>query len=261
MPYQHIAVEYRDRIGVLRLNRPDKLNAINVPVLEEMQAGVKEIAAKSKVLVLTGSGRAFCSGAALDEGATTEARERRDLGSILETHINPLMNSLRDLPIPWVSAVRGAAAGAGASLALAGDLVIAAEGAFFLQAFARVGLVPDAGSTYLLARTIGRARTMELMLLAERLPAAKALEWGLINRVVPDDSLESEALRVAGQLALGPSVALGLIRKAVWSAVEGPWTEALDVERRFQTIAGRTQDLEEGIAAFNQKRTPVFVGG
>ena len=261
MSYQHIAVEYREQIGILRLNRPDKLNAINAPVVEELQVALEEITAKSKVLVLSGAGRAFCSGAALDEGATNDERSQRDLGSILETHVNPLMIRLRNLPIPWVSAVHGAAAGAGASLALAADLVIAGESAFFLQAFARVGLVPDAGSTYLLARTIGRVRAMELTLLAERLPAATALEWGLINRVVPDASLESEALAVAGQLARGPGVALGLIRKAVWSAVEGPWTEALELERRFQAVAGQTRDFEEGVAAFNEKRPPAFVGG
>jgi 2-(1,2-epoxy-1,2-dihydrophenyl)acetyl-CoA isomerase len=256
-----IDVQLAGKVGLLRLNQPAKLNALTVAMVEEMSAALNELVATVKVMVMTGAGRAFCSGAALDEPEQPQIeRSQRDFGAILETHINPLMTQLRDLPIPWISAVRGAAAGAGASLALAGDLVVASETAYFLQAFARIGLVPDAGSTYLLTRTVGRVRAMELMLLADRLPARKALEWGLVNRVVSDEVLEEEAIALASALAEGPTVALGLIRRAVWSAVDADWADALRTERDAQTIAGRTRDVDEGIAAFNEKRRASFTG-
>jgi 2-(1,2-epoxy-1,2-dihydrophenyl)acetyl-CoA isomerase len=260
MPYQLINVEVNGRVGILRLDQPAKLNALTTSMVEEMSAALDELAATVKVVVMTGAGRAFCSGAALDEPLPQVERSQRDLGAVLQTHINPLMSKLRDLSIPWVSAVRGAAAGAGASLALAADLVVASETAYFLQAFARIGLVPDAGSTYLLARTVGRVRAMELMLLADRLPARKALEWGLVNRVVSDEALEEEAMALASTLANGPSVALGLIRRAVWSAVDAQWADALRTERDSQAIAGRARDFDEGIAAFNEKRHASFTG-
>lgn len=254
-----IEVQLAGKVGLLRLSQPARLNALTTAMVEEMSAALPELVATVKVMVMTGAGRAFCSGAALDEPQPAD-RSQRDFGAILETHINPLMTQLRDLPIPWITAVRGAAAGAGASLALAGDLVVASESAYFLQAFARIGLVPDAGSTYLLTRTVGRARAMELMLLADRLPAAKALEWGLVNRVVSDEKLDEEALALASTLAEGPSVALGLIRRAVWSAGDADWTDALRTERDAQAIAGRTRDVDEGMAAFNEKRRASFTG-
>jgi 2-(1,2-epoxy-1,2-dihydrophenyl)acetyl-CoA isomerase len=188
------------------------------------------------------------------------ARARCDPTAILETHVNPLMSKLRNLPVPWICAVRGAAAGVGASLALAADLIVAGESAYFLQAFTRIGLVPDGGSSHLLVKTIGRVRAMELMLLAERLPAARALEWGLINRVVADAVLEDEAFKLASQLARGPAIALGLARQLAWSAVDEDWETVLKRERGAQCIAGRTRDADEGINAFIEKRTAVFNG-
>jgi 2-(1,2-epoxy-1,2-dihydrophenyl)acetyl-CoA isomerase len=181
-----------------------------------------------------------------------------DLGLILETHVNPLMSQLRALPVPWLAAVRGAAAGAGCSIALAADLVVASEDAYFLQAFVRIGLVPDAGSSYLLSRIGSRVRAMEMMLLGERVPAARALEWGLINRVVSSETLDETALELAQRLAAGPTRTLGAIRDMAWTAADSNWQTTLQLERMAQNRIGRTADAREGISAFLQKRKPRF---
>jgi 2-(1,2-epoxy-1,2-dihydrophenyl)acetyl-CoA isomerase len=196
----------------------------------------------------------------LDEAVQLGDPQTRDVGIFLEEQINPLLTKLRGLPIPWIAAVRGAAAGVGASLALSADLIVASDTAYFLQAFARIGLVPDGGATHFLVRTVGRVRAMELMMLAERLPAAKACEWGLINRVVADADLERESLQLAQTLARGPSVALGLIRNAVWNAADDSWSAVLVQERNNQMVAGRTADCQEGVKAFHDKRAAQFVG-
>jgi 2-(1,2-epoxy-1,2-dihydrophenyl)acetyl-CoA isomerase len=163
--------------------------------------------------------------------------------------------------VPLISAVRGAAAGVGASIALSADIIVAGQGAYFLQAFRRIGLVPDGGSTFLLTRAIGRVRAMEMMLLAERIPAPKAMEWGLITRLVADDAVETEALRLAAELAAGPTVAIGLIRKAAWAAAEtGGFQDALNTERNLQRKCGSTADFREGVNAFLEKRTAQFKG-
>lgn len=259
MTFQTISTETIGQIGVIRLNRPQKLNAINALMIEEIGAALDELVPCVHALVVTSAGRAFCAGAALDEAIPAD-RAERDLGLVLHTHANPLMSKLRGLSVPWISCVRGAAAGAGASLALAADMIIASPSAYFILSFARVGLVPDAGSTFLLTRTIGRVRAMELTLLAEKLPAQRALEWGLINRIAAEEDLEREALDVAKRLADGPSISLRLTREAVWKAVECQWSESLHTERVSQRIAGRTKDFDEGVAAFIEKRTPRFSG-
>ncbi|WP_176593691.1 enoyl-CoA hydratase-related protein [Sphingobium sp. EM0848] len=252
MEYELIEVEYQGAVGILRLNQPDKLNAMSEAMAEEIAKAVDQIETSARVMVVTGAGRAFCSGA--DLGEIPE-----DFGLVLETHINPLMTRLRNLSIPWISAVRGAAAGVGCSLALAADMILASETACFLQAFSKVGLCPDGGSSHLLARTIGRPRAMEMMLLGDRLPAGTALEWGLINRVAADDALESEALALAERLAHGPR-SLSLIRAMAWHAVDADWQSALGRERRDQKTAGNSADCAEGIAAFLEKRKAVFTG-
>jgi 2-(1,2-epoxy-1,2-dihydrophenyl)acetyl-CoA isomerase len=260
MNYKLIELETEGEVGLLRLNQPGKLNALNPQMIEELSSAVDAVAKSSRAMILSGAGRAFCSGASLDQAISAGDPQTRDVGAFLESHINPLLTKLRDLPIPWISAVRGAAAGVGASLALSADLVMASETAYFLQAFARIGLVPDGGATHFLVRTVGRVRAMELMMLAERLPAAKACDWGLINRVVADADLEREALKLAQSLAQGPSVALGMIRAAVWSAADASWSDVLVQERRNQMIAGRTADSQEGVRAFNEKRSARFAG-
>jgi 2-(1,2-epoxy-1,2-dihydrophenyl)acetyl-CoA isomerase len=212
--------------------------------------------------VLTGEGRGFCSGANLQQGPATRAPGPDggpDAGGALETVYNPLVTYMREMAVPLVTAVNGPAAGVGCSLALLGDIVVAAESAYFLQAFRRIGLIPDGGSTYMLPRAIGKARAMEMALLGERVPAAKALEWGLINRCVPDAELMPTALAIAGELARGPA-SLGLTRKAIWASLDSDWAEQLDHERKGQRIAGRTQDFVEGVSAFLQKRPAQFQG-
>lgn len=257
MTLETVEVEMRGAVGVIRLNEPATLNAVYDRMLDEVGAALDQTAG-ARALILTGAGRAFCSGFKLDPAMTGDAEF--DWGMILETHVNPLMTRLRDLPVPWVSAVRGAAAGVGCSLALAADLVVASDTAYFLQAFARIGLVPDGGSSHLLARGLSRARAMEMMLLGERVPAAQALDWGLINRLVPDEELDAAAFELAERLARGPTVTLGLIRRLAWRGEDADWTQALQTEREFQKLAGATADRAEGVAAFLEKRTAVFKG-
>lgn len=259
--YQFIEVDASDAVGVIRLNRPEKLNAVSTGMIDEINLALNALVPSVRALILTGIGKAFCSGAALDGvPLDLDSLATRDFGGILETHINPLMMRLSNLQIPWISSVRGAAAGVGAALGLAGDLVIASENAYFLQSFARIGLVPDGGSTHLLVRTVGRVRAMELLLLGEKLSAPKAYEWGLINRVVADASLEEQSMALAQSLARGPTLALGLIRKSVWHASDTGWNDMLCKERNLQLIAGRTYDSNEGISAFNEKRVASFKG-
>lgn len=261
MEYHAIQLEILDdEVAIIRLNDPATLNAVTVAMVEEIGTALDQIETSARALILTGAGRAFCAGANLAAEIEPEDDGLPDMGGALETHINPLMTRLRNLAFPWISAVRGPAAGVGCSLALAADLVIASESAYFLQAFSRIGLVPDGGSSWLLARGAGRIRAMELMLLGERLPATTALEWGLINRVVADDQLEAAALDLASRLAAGPTRSLGFIREAAWAAADLPWEEALANERRLQFHAGRTADHREGVAAFKAKRPAVFTG-
>ncbi len=262
MAYSKIELERDGDIAIIRLNDPATLNAVTLQTIEEIGTALDEIAGSARAMVLTGAGRAFCSGANLTGGMGVGQKTEGppDAGSSLESHINPLMLRLRDLPFPWVSAIKGSAAGVGCSLALAADLVVAGEGAFFLQAFARIGLVPDGGSSWLLAKAIGRQRAMEMMLLGERIPAAKAFEWGMVNRVVADDDVMPTALTLAKQLAAGPTKSLAMIRRMAWSASDASFEDAMKTERNNQREAGRTSDHREGVTAFIQKRPANFTG-
>jgi 2-(1,2-epoxy-1,2-dihydrophenyl)acetyl-CoA isomerase len=246
-------------VAVLRFNDPDTLNAAGPDSISLLQEGLARAEREARCAMLTGSGRGFCSGANLASGRMTQDGEGFDAGAVLASHYNPLMLQIRDLGIPFLTAVNGVAAGVGCSLALMGDMIIACESAYFLQAFRRIGLVPDGGSTWLLARAIGRARAMEMMLLGEKVSAAQALQWGLINRLVPDPELESAAMALAAQLAAGPK-ALALIRKAAWNALDLPFEAQLGIEREVQRQAGRTEDFREGVTAFLQKRPAEFQG-
>ena len=256
-------LDYAVEAGVarLRLNDPDRLNALGGSLATQLNEAVVRAAEDTQVraLMLTGAGRAFCSGADLGAARTAGADGRPDLGARLDTLFNPLMRQLRALPKPLVVAVNGGAAGIGASLALMGDLIVAGESAYFLQAFVNIGLVPDGGASWLLPRAVGKARAMELALLGERLPAPQALSWGLINRCVPDSEVEATALELAQRLAAGPAAA-GLIRQMMWRGADAAFDAQLDDERDTQRRAGATADFAEGVAAFLAKRPARFTG-
>jgi 2-(1,2-epoxy-1,2-dihydrophenyl)acetyl-CoA isomerase len=261
MAYSAIELERDGDVAVIRLNDPATLNAVTLKTVEEINSALDEITGSARAMVLTGAGRAFCSGANLSGGmGGAQAEGPRDAGIVLESHFNPLMLRLRDLPFPWVAAVKGSAAGVGCSFALAADLVVAGEGAFFLQAFARIGLVPDGGSSWLLTRAVGRARAMEMMLLGERIPARQAFEWGMVNRLVPDEQVMPTAMELAKALAAGPTKSLAMIRRMAWSAADASFEDAIQTERNNQREAGRTADHREGVAAFVGKRAAKFTG-
>lgn len=257
-----IAFERHGAIARIWLDDTASLNALSAPMCEDILSCLDEAAAfDARVIVLSGKGGNFCSGANLAPGQMVEGISADfDAGLLLETHVNPLMERLKSLDIPWISAVEGAAAGVGCSLALAADLIVASEDAYFLQAFRRVGLVPDGGSAFILAQAAGRVRAMEMMLLGEKVPAVKALEWGLVNRVVPRADLTATVEDIATRLATGPTRALALTRKSAWLAVEADFAACLAFERKAQTIAGRSADFAEGLAAFREKRPARFTG-
>jgi 2-(1,2-epoxy-1,2-dihydrophenyl)acetyl-CoA isomerase len=264
MKHGRVLLEMRDSIAVMTLNDPPVLNAFGVKLREDMTAALDAIETSgARCLLITGAGRAFCSGANLSDPdrppRDREAEARGEAKSDLEAWYHPTFLRLRALEMPVVAAVNGIAAGAGMSLALSADLKIAARSASFLQAFARIGLVPDCGSSYILPRLIGMSRAMELSMLAERLPAETAHQWGMINRVVDDASLMPEALGLAQRLAQGPR-SLALIRRLYWEALENQYAEQLSLEGKFQSVAGLTADYSEGVAAFREKRAARFIG-
>jgi 2-(1,2-epoxy-1,2-dihydrophenyl)acetyl-CoA isomerase len=253
--------ELENGVALITLNDPATLNAIAVDMTEELTAFFMRAVEEARCIVLTGEGRAFSSGANLASGAPPMGEDGLpDLGGRLEQTFNPFVTLLRDLPIPYVTAVNGAAAGIGCSFALLGDLIIAGESAYFLQAFRRIGLVPDGSATYHLPRMIGRARAMEMMLMGERIPAAQAYEWGLVNRCVPDAELLPTARALALELASGPTKTLGMIRRLAWASLDNTWEEQVQAERQAQRLAGRTEDFREGVQAFFQKRPANFKG-
>ena len=261
MEFERASLEIDKAVAILRMNDPDVLNAVSVDMLNGMTDALDALAASEimcRCLVLTGAGRAFSTGANL-QGRSGSALARGP-GHALETAFHPFMRRLRDLPFPILTAVNGPAAGAGMSIALMGDLILCARSAYFLQAFRRIGLVPDCGSTWLLPRLIGRARAIELSLLGERLPAETALAWGLVNRVFDDEALMAETRRLAHDLASGPTLALGLIRRLYWQSPENAYEQQLDLECRMQRMAGASQDFREGVTAFLEKRPAKFVG-
>jgi len=259
MGYERILLEFADGVATLRFNHPEVLNAVGPKMVGELRAAVREVAKSgARCLLVTGEGRAFCSGANLSEVADRDPGS--GAGDALRASYHPLLLALRDLDMPLVTAVNGAAAGVGMSFALMGDIVCAAKGAYFLQAFARIGLVPDGGSTFLLPRLAGWGRAMELSMLAERLPAEKAYEWGLVNRLYDDaETLMAGAREIALKLARGPR-SLALIRKAYWATWSNSYESQLDLEARLQMQAGASADFREGVAAFLEKREAKFTG-
>lgn len=254
-----ILIERAGAVTTLRINDPAAMNALTPAMAQALRAALLAEAQSARAIVLAGHPRAFSAGANLT-AAMPDDPTGFDVGLTLEEDYNPLMLTIRDLPVPLIAAVQGAAAGVGASIALACDIIVAGKSAYFLEAFARIGLIPDGGATWLLTRAVGRVRAMEMMLLAEKIPAAQAFDWGLITRLAEDDAVEETALALAQKLAAGPSHSHRLIRKAAWAAADADFAATLATERMLQKQAGEAPDFAEGLAAFKQKRPARFQG-
>jgi len=254
--FDRIALTAHGHVAVVAFHHPEVMNAVSAPMIAGAMAALEavETGGNFRALILTGSGKAFCAGANL-----SEVPQGVSAGDMLEQVYHPFLMRLRDLPVPMVTAINGAAVGIGMSFALMGDLCLAARSAFFQQGFSRIGLVPDGGSSWLLPRLIGLARAREMALLSEKLPAETALEWGLINGVTEDENLMPEALKVAGRLADGPA-SLRLTRRLFWESPGNSYEEQLALEQAAQREAGESADFREGLAAFHQKRPPRFTG-
>jgi 2-(1,2-epoxy-1,2-dihydrophenyl)acetyl-CoA isomerase len=257
-----LLVEQSGGVTRLTLNRPDKLNAFNGAMHLALRAGLAQAAADPacRVIVLSGAGRAFSAGQDLAEGVYNPDGPQPDIGATIETYYNPLIRQMRALPKPIIAAVNGLAAGAGANIALAADIVIATKSAGFLQAFARIGLIPDAGGSYVLPRLVGQARARGMALLAEPVSAEQAQAWGMIWKAVDDTAFAAEVGAVAAKLAAAPTHALGLIKQALDASAGNTLDQQLDLERDLQRTAAWAPDYAEGVAAFMAKRKPDFKG-
>ncbi|MEQ1753063.1 MAG: enoyl-CoA hydratase/isomerase [Micropepsaceae bacterium] len=265
MNFERAKVDISGNVGILTLDHADVLNAVSPEMLAGLTQAMNHIEDPKhglRALILTGQGRGFCAGANLTGGPSSlsSGSEARDAGAALETMYHPFLRRLRYLRMPLITAVNGVAAGVGMSFALMGDMILASRSAYFLQAFRRIGLVPDGGSTWLLPRLVGWARAKELSLMGEKLSAEKALEWGMINRVIDDARLMDEAMALARELADGPTIALAQIRQLYWESPDNTYEEQLNAERWAQRTAGRAEDFPEGVAAFIGKRKAVFKG-
>ncbi len=257
---ERMRLDFDGKVAVLKFNHPEVMNAVGAQMLADFTEAVGEVREPSngaRCLLLTGEGRGFCAGANLQDDNRNEGG---GVGGGLRGGYHPLLLTLRDLDIPIVTAVNGAAAGIGMSFAMIGDIVCASKLGYFLQAFARIGLVPDGGSTYMRPRLVGWGRAMELSLLAERLPAETAHEWGLVNRLFEDnDELLDGAMGIARRLADGPR-SLALIRQAYWNTWHNAFEQQIDLEARLQNEAGSSSDFSEGVSAFLEKRDAKFTG-
>ena len=262
MEFETILYETQDGVARVTLNDPERLNPITRPMLREIRIALGQIEEDETVrgLVLTGAGRGFCSGQDLTEAVIQTGNPAETVAQSLDEFYHPMIDALRALRVPTIAAVNGITAGAGANIALHCDLVIAAQSASFVEAFTRIGLVPDCGGTWLLPRLVGEARARALMLLAEPLSAEEAVAWGLIYRAAPDESFAEEVRTRAARLAKGPTRAYTMIREALESGASHGLSAQLDVERELQAAAAGSADFREGVAAFREKRTPRFGG-
>jgi 2-(1,2-epoxy-1,2-dihydrophenyl)acetyl-CoA isomerase len=259
--YQNILFSIEAGVARLTLNRPERLNSFNTEMHAEVRAALGSLAGcEARVLVLTGAGRAFCAGQDLNDRAVAPGAAPPDLAASIEQCYKPLVLALRALPLPVIAQVNGVAAGAGANIALACDLVLAARSASFVQAFAKLGLIPDSGGTWFLPRLVGTARALGLALLGEKLPAEQAAAWGLIWRCVDDAELATVVGTLAAQLAAAPTRGLARTKQAIYEGWTRNLAEQLDIERDYQGELGRSADYAEGVAAFAAKRTPSFTG-
>jgi 2-(1,2-epoxy-1,2-dihydrophenyl)acetyl-CoA isomerase len=254
-----------DGVATLTLNRPDRLNSFTSRMHEEVRAALANVKAGRaagivRVLVITGAGRGFCAGQDLADRAVAPGEAPVDLGESVEKNYKPLVMTIRSLELPVIAAVNGVAAGAGASLALACDLVFAARSASFIQSFSKLGVVPDTGGSWILPRLVGPARAMGMALLGEKLGAEQAEAWGLIWKCVDDDALMPTVREVAAALAQGPTFGYAQTKKALWASSTNDFESQLDLERNMMTVCGQSNDYREGVAAFIEKRAPRFKG-
>ena len=262
MKFNAILLDIAEGVATITLNRPDKLNSFTGEMHADLKQAMKIIQNDRSVraLMITGAGRGFCAGQDLSERMMGNGSEPPDVGSSLEKNYNPLLKQLRALAFPVICAVNGVAAGAGCNLVLACDIVIAAKSASFIQVFSRIGLIPDAGGTYTLPRLVGTARAMAAAMLAEKVSAEQAEQWGMIWKCVDDDRLMNEATALARQLAGQATRALGLTKRAIYASANNTFDQQLDLERDLQREAAKSEDFREGVAAFKEKRPAIFTG-
>lgn len=260
----YTTIEFSIEAGVARLvlNRPDRLNSFNLEMHAEIREALKVVktSGEARCLLITGNGRGFCAGQDLSDRAVDPNQAAPDLGESLEKRYNPLLRTLTTLEMPVICAVNGVAAGAGANIALACDITLAARSASFIQAFCKIGLIPDSGGTWMLPRVVGRARAMALSMLGDKISAEQAEQWGMIWRCVDDDQLQAEAMQLASHLATQPTKGLAYIKRAINASSTNTFEQQLELERDLQRLAGRTDDYREGVQAFMNKRQPEFKG-
>ena len=257
MDYETIRLEIADNLAILTLNRPEKMNALNTQMRAEITFAMREAAGKARAIVLTGAGAAFCTGQDLGDAGGSGVP---DMERTLRDEYNPLLEAIFDCQVPTIAAVNGPAAGAGANIALAADVVIATESAYFLQAFTRIGLMPDAGGTWFLPRQMGLAKAMGAALFADKISARQADEWGMIWEAVGDDGFDAHWRARGEQLANGPSQAYRAVKKALRASSGNSLVEQLTTEAHLQGKCGQTRDFREGVVAFMEKRAPKFEG-
>ena len=257
MEYQAIRVWNRDGVATITLNRPDVMNALNTQMRAEITFAMKDLQDKARVIVMTGQGKAFCSGQDLGDGGSAASL---DLERTLRDEYVPMLRSIVDSRLPTIAAVNGPAAGAGANLALAFDVVLASDQAYFVQAFTRIGLIPDAGGTFYLPRQVGIARAMGASLFADKISAQQAADWGMIYECIPDADFAARWQARASQLANGPTVAYGHVKDALRASAGNDFEQQLAVEAKLQGKCGKTRDFQEGVVAFLEKRPAVYEG-
>ncbi|UWR35889.1 enoyl-CoA hydratase-related protein [Sulfitobacter sp. W074] len=256
MDYETITYALTDDVALITLNRADKMNALTTQMRAELTHAVTEGGRAARVVVLTGAGQAFCSGQDLADRAGGVA----DLEKTLREEYAPLLRAIINCPVPTIAAVNGPAAGAGANIALAADVVFASESAYFMQAFTRIGLIPDAGGTYALPRQMGMAKAMGAALFADKITARQADDWGMIWQAVPDAEFDAHWRTKAAQLAAGPTAAYAEAKKAIRASWDNGLEDQLSLEAEAQGRCGKSQDFAEGVTAFTQKRSPKFQG-
>jgi len=263
--FETIRLDIANGVATLTLNRPDRLNSFNDLMHEEVRNALALVRAgradgSARVLVLTGAGRGFCAGQDLSDRSVAPGDAAIDLGASVEKNYKPLVMSLRNLDMPVIAAVNGVAAGAGANIALACDLVFAARSASFIQSFCKLGLIPDTGGTWILPRLLGPARALGLALLGDKLSAEQAEQWGMIWKCVDDEALMPAVKAVAEQFAQGPTFGYAQTKKAIWASSTNDFAHQLELERNMMTVCGQSNDYREGVAAFMEKRVPQFKG-